>query len=302
VSVSVWVRDHPQLALIGELPQEVELHTIPHDGPLPPGLEDAEFVVPPVRARALLEKLAQMPRLAVVQSASAGTDWLEPWVPEGVTLCNARGTRDTAVAEWALAVILAMEKRLGDFAQAQAEHAWRTQMLDELADKRVLIVGYGSIGSRLADMLRPLQFDVRAVASKARDGVHGVQELAELLPAADIVVVLVPLTPETRGLFDDRMLSLMRTGSLLVNAARGPVVDTAALLERLNTGRLRAALDVTDPEPLPPDHPLWDAPGTLITPHLAGDSPQAEERAYGLIGDQIRRYVNQEELLNVVKR
>jgi phosphoglycerate dehydrogenase-like enzyme len=195
-----------------------------------------------------------------------------------------------------------MEKRLGDFAQAQAEHAWRTQMLDELADKRVLIVGYGSIGSRLADMLRPLQFDVRAVASKARDGVHGVQELAELLPAADIVVVLVPLTSETRGLFDDRMLSLMRTGSLLVNAARGPVVDTAALLEQLNTGRLRAALDVTDPEPLPPDNPLWDAPGTLITPHLAGDSPQAEERAYGLIGDQIRRYVNQEELLNVVKR
>ncbi|MHB8242050.1 MAG: 2-hydroxyacid dehydrogenase [Solirubrobacteraceae bacterium] len=299
MTVQVWMRDRPQRELVGPLPANVELHLIAPDEPPPAAMLDAELIVPPVRSQALLEMLAEMPRLAVVQAASAGTDWLKPWIPAGVTLCNARGTRDVAVAEWVLAAVLCMEKRLIDLAARQVRHEWRPGMLSELAGKRALVVGYGSIGRRAANMLEALGMAVKGVASAGRPGVHGVEDLAGLLPSADIVVLLVPLTPDTRGLFDERMLSLMRPGALLVNASRGSVLDTTALLAQLHAERIRAALDVTDPEPLPSDHPLWDAPGTLITPHLAGDSPQAEERVYRLIGDQIRRYAQGEPLVNV---
>jgi phosphoglycerate dehydrogenase-like enzyme len=301
VGIPVWIRDRRERRL-GPLPDGVELHWIPREGPPPAEICDAELLVPADHSRPLLELLADMPRLAVVQTVSAGVDWLLPWVPDGVTVCNARGLRDIAVAEWVLAAILSMEKRLPVFAQRQAEHVWEPELLGELAGKRALIVGYGSIGRHVAAMLSALRVEVRGVASCARDGVHGVEDLAELLPSAEIVVLLVPLTSQTHGLFDGRMLSRVRTGALLVNASRGPVVDTAALLEQLASGRLRAALDVTDPEPLPADHPLWDAPGAMVTPHLAGDSPQAEERVYAFVGDQIRRYAQGEPLLNAVKR
>jgi phosphoglycerate dehydrogenase-like enzyme len=283
------------------LPDTVGLHLIPQDGRIPRGIRDAEFLVPPYGSQALLELLGDMPRLAVVQAASAGTDWLAAFVPDGVTLCSARGTRDIAVAEWVLAAILAMEKRLPELARAQAERLWSPELLGELAGKRALILGYGSIGQRVAGVLRALAVIVEGVASTARDDIHSVDELPELLPSADIVVLLVPLTPKTRGLFDARMLSRMRPGALLVNAARGAVVDTQSLLEHLRLGRIRAALDVTDPEPLPHDHPLWSAPGVMIAPHLAGDSPEAEQRVYRLIGEQIHRYVNDQPLLNVVE-
>jgi phosphoglycerate dehydrogenase-like enzyme len=301
VSIAVWIRDRAERRL-GSLPAGVELHWIPQAGPLPAEVREAELLVPPDHSREVLELLGAMPRLAVVQTVSAGVDWLLPWVPDGIAVCNARGLRDTAVAEWVLAAILAMEKRLAVFARRQAEHVWEPELLGELAGRQALVVGYGSIGQRVASMLGALGVGVRGVASTARAGVHGVEELAELLPSAEIVVLLVPLTARTRGLFDSGMLSRMRNGALLVNASRGPVVDTAALLEQLASGRLRAALDVTDPEPLPPDHPLWDAPGAMVTPHLAGDSPQAEDRVYAFVGDQIRRYAKGEALLNVVER
>jgi phosphoglycerate dehydrogenase-like enzyme len=300
VSVAVWIRDRAQRYALGTLPEIVDLHLIPQDGDLPLEVRNAELLVPPYGSQALLKMLGEMPNLAVVQAASAGTEWLAPWIPDGVYLCSARGTRDTAVAEWVLAAILAMEKQLPDLALAQSEHSWRPTMLGELAGKHALIVGYGSIGKRVASMLRALGVTVEGVASTARDDVHDVDELPQLLPSADIVVLLVPLTEQTRGLFDARMLSRMRSGALLVNAARGAILDTDSLLEHLQSGRLRAALDVTEPEPLPPDHPLWNAPGVMITPHLAGDSPEAEERVYRFIGEQIRRYVGGEPLLNVV--
>jgi phosphoglycerate dehydrogenase-like enzyme len=302
VTIHAWIRDRPQLSCLGSLPEGIEIHALSSDGgALPAEIDEAEFLVPPHGGDELLERLAEMPRLAVVQAASAGTEWLEPWIPDGVTLCSARGARDTAVAEWVLAVILAMEKRLPELAIREAEHVWRPELLDELAGKRALIVGYGSIGRRVAAMLSALGVFTQGVTSRERGEARGVEDLAELLPAADIVVVLVPLTPATRGLFDARMLARMRPGALLVNAARGPVIDTAALLEQLMAGRLRAVLDVTDPEPLPSDHPLWAAPGVILTPHLAGDSPQAEERVYRLIGEQLRRYAGGEELTNVVR-
>jgi phosphoglycerate dehydrogenase-like enzyme len=301
MGISVWMRDREQRRSLGSLPDGVELHLIPRDSPPPQEMRDAEFLVPPFDSPAVLQMLSQMPRLAVVQAISAGTDWLLPWVPEGVTVCNARGTRDTAVAEWVLAAIFAMEKRLPTLLRRQAEHVWRHELLDELAGKRALIVGYGSIGRCLADRLTALGLHVEGVASSERPGVHGVDALPGLLEVADIVVLLVPLTPATHHLLDDRMLARMPAGALLVNASRGAVVDTAALLKHLTAGHIRAALDVTDPEPLPRNHPLWDAPGLLLTPHLAGDSPQAELRVYRFIGEQIRRYARDEPLLNVIQ-
>ncbi len=302
MSINVWMRDREQCQFLGSMPEAVELHLIPNDAPPPAEILNAEFLVPPFDAHAVLRQLARMPRLKVVQAISAGTESLLPWVPEGVTVCSARGTRDTAVAEWVLAAILAMEKRLPTFSRRQAEHLWSHELLEELAGKHALLVGYGSIGQCTGEKLAALGVHVEGVASKERPGVHGVERLPELLGSADIVVLTVPRTPLTHHLFDDQMLSRMRPGALLVNAARGAVVETEALLAQLLDGRIRAALDVTNPEPLPSEHPLWDAPGLLLTPHLAGDSPQAEERVYRFIGEQIRRYAAGEPLSNIVVR
>jgi phosphoglycerate dehydrogenase-like enzyme len=165
-----------------------------------------------------------------------------------------------------------------------------------------MILGYGSIGAALEARLAPFEVELIRVARHARRGVHSVDDLESLLPRAGIVVVLLPLTRATTGLLDGGMLERMREGALLVNAARGQILDTAALLEQVRSHRLRAALDVTDPEPLPPDHPLWNEPGVLITPHFAGDTLAAERRAFALVGEQVRRYVRGEPLANVVER
>jgi phosphoglycerate dehydrogenase-like enzyme len=164
-----------------------------------------------------------------------------------------------------------------------------------------MILGYGAIGAAVEARLAPFEVDVIRVARHARAGVHSVEDLESLLPLAEILVVLLPLTPSTRGLLDAHLLGCMRPGALLVNAARGPIIDARALLEMVRSERLRAALDVTDPEPLPPDHPLWDAPGVLITPHFAGDTLAAERRAFALVGEQVRRYLRNEPLANVVE-
>ena len=171
----------------------------------------------------------------------------------------------------------------------------------DLRAASVAILGYGSIGAAVEERLAPFGVDFIRIAHRARPGVHPADELRALLPRAELLVVLLPLTDETRGLLDGELLGLLPDGALLVNAARGAIVDTGALLALLREGRLRAALDVTDPEPLPPDHPLWSAPGVLITPHVAGDSADADRRAFALVGEQVRRYVAGEELVNVVE-
>ena len=164
------------------------------------------------------------------------------------------------------------------------------------------ILGYGAIGAALEARLEPFEVDLIRVARHARPGVHAVSELPQLLPRSNVLVVLLPLTRETRGLVDGQVLSLLPAGALLVNAGRGPVVDTDALLERLSSGELTAALDVTDPEPLPPEHPLWRAAGTFITPHVAGATQPAEVRAFTLVGEQIGRWARGEPLSYVVDR
>jgi phosphoglycerate dehydrogenase-like enzyme len=263
-------------------------------------LESIDFLIPSRADKAAIEALPGLTRVAVVQTISAGTDWVEDRIPPGATLCNARGTRDRPVAEWVMAALLGVTSRTLECAPATS---WSKLELEDLESWTVLIVGMGSIGRQVAAFLEPFGPRVVGVASRARDDVHGIDELPALLPSADAVVVLAPLTADTHGLIGAAEMAAMRDGALLVNAARGAVVDTDALVAEVTTGRLRAVLDVTDPEPLPDGHPLWTAPGVLsITPHMAGDSPLGHRRAIDLAARQIARWLAGEELENVVLR
>jgi phosphoglycerate dehydrogenase-like enzyme len=299
--VNLWIPDRDGHDALGELPDVVSLGLIPPEGELPQAILGAEFLVPGAGDRRVLELLAEMSGLRVIQTLSAGVDWLLPFVPSRVTVCDAGGARDIPVAEWVLATMLASTKAFGELRDAQRDHRWESREAAELAGSTVMILGYGDIGAAVEARLAPFEVELIRVARHAREGVHSVEDLASLLPLADVVVVLLPLTPATTGLLGAEMLARMRTGALLVNAARGAIVDTEALLELLRAGRVTAAVDVTDPEPLPPEHPLWDAPGLLITPHFAGDTLAAQRRAFALAGEQMRRYVRGEPLVNRVE-
>jgi phosphoglycerate dehydrogenase-like enzyme len=220
--------------------------------------------------------------LRVIQAFSAGVDSIIGRVPPGVTLCDAAGVHDIAVAEWVLTVILASQRRLAEHLDGQRAGHWRDERLTgtDLVDATVVILGAGSIGSAVEARLAPFGANVVRVARRARPGVHVMADLPALLPTADIVISLLPLTPETRGVVDARMLAAMPAGGLLVNASRGGIVDTEALTREVLARRLRAALDVTDPEPLPNGHPLWTAPGVIVTPHVASDVRRMDERAW----------------------
>src|SRR4051794_6212566 len=244
---------------------------------------------------------ARLPALEVVQVRSAGVDWIVDRIPPHVTLCGARGTRDAAMAEWVVAALLADLKGVRPFAQAQAAHRWKRLDIGDLRGLKVLILGHGSSGRELERLLLPFGAQVRGVARRARDGAAGLGELGSLLPWADALVNLLPLTEATRGLVDAEMLSRLPDGTLYVNAGRGPTTDTGALLAELASGRLRAVLDVVDPEPLPPEHPLWEAPGVLISPHVAGDTASSDRAAWRLVGEQLGRFAAGEPLMNVVR-
>ncbi|REE98963.1 phosphoglycerate dehydrogenase-like enzyme [Thermomonospora umbrina] len=273
-----------------------------YDGGAEPAAPDeVEFYVPVLLpSPASLEIMARMPRLRVVQLQTAGYDGVVPHLPAGVTLCNARGAHDAGTAEWAVGAIIASLRRFPEFAASQRAGRWDYRHTPALADSRVLLVGYGAIGRAVERRLAPFEVEITRVASRPRDGVHGVAELPGLVPHADVVVLLVPATPQTKGLVDADLLARMKDGALLVNAARGSVVDTAALVAETAAGRLRAALDVTDPEPLPADHPLWRTPGVFLTPHVAGSTPASSRRIARLVREQARRYLTGEPLENVM--
>jgi phosphoglycerate dehydrogenase-like enzyme len=297
----VWLPFEPEL--LGEVPLGLRYDVVvPEPGqPLPASAAEVEFYVPPYRfADVDSEILADLPRLRVVQTMTAGVDHVRGHLPAGVTLCNGRGVHDASTAELTLALILASQRGIPDFVRAQTTGAWKPEQRPSLADRTVLIVGYGQIGAAIEARLVPFEVDVRRVARTAREGIAALEDLPDLLPDADVVVLIVPGTASTRGLVDADFLARMKDGALLVNVSRGPVVDTDALLAELGSGRLRAALDVTDPEPLPPDHPLWRAPNCLISPHVGGNSTAMEPRAYRLVREQLRRYAAGEPLVNVM--
>jgi phosphoglycerate dehydrogenase-like enzyme len=243
-----------------------------------------------------------LPRLRLVQLLSAGAERFVGRLPEGVLLCNARGAHTPSTAEWAVAATLAAQRGIPFFVREQAAGRWSSTTFSSLVGARVLVVGAGDIGRTIGRMLAGFDVELTYVARTARDGVRSTAELPELLPDADVVILIVPVTPETTGMVDAAFLAAMPDGALLVNAARGVVVDTDALLAELSAGRLRAALDVTDPEPLPEGHPLWSSPGLLLTPHVGGAVPDTNERAAAAVTDQLARILAGEPLVNVVDR
>lgn len=302
--VVVSLPDIPERVYMGELPANVDVRLVPSEPGLVPDLAEVDLVVPfrPTRAP-LLELLAgPAGRLRVIQTLSAGVDWLIGRVPERVVVCNARGVYDGPLAEWVVGAILAMQRGLVQSRDAQARREWDAIEPPELSGRRVAILGFGAIGMAIADRLRPFGVEVVGVGRTERDGVRGLADLDEVLRDAEILVNILPLTSETRGLLDARRLSLLPDGALLVSAGRGPTIETAGLVDELQAGRIRAALDVTDPEPLPPDHPLWGLSNVLISPHMAGESPGSTIRAFELVGDQVRRFAAGEPLINEVAR
>ncbi|TFV89241.1 phosphoglycerate dehydrogenase [Blastococcus sp. CT_GayMR16] len=246
--------------------------------------------------------LEGLPRLQLVQLLSAGAETFVGRLPDGVVLANARGAHTPSTAEWAVAAILAAQRGIPFFVREQEAGRWSSSTHRSLVGARVLVVGAGDIGTAIGRMLAGFDVELTYVGRTAREGVRGTVELPRLLPHADVVIVIVPVTPETTGLVDAAFLAAMPDGALLVNAARGVVVDTDALLAELTSGRLRAALDVTDPEPLPEGHPLWSAPGLLLTPHVAGAVPDTNARAAAAVTDQLTRVLAGEPLVNVVDR
>ena len=287
VTAAVWDVEHPPAGQLGDL------------------LDRVAVVVPPYLHRAPgLPALADLPALRLVQTLTTGYDNVLPHLPPGVTLAHASGVHDASTAELAVGLALASLRGIDVAARDLESATWGHVQRPSLADRAVMVIGVGGIGNAISDRLAPFEVRLTRVASTARSDergpVHGTDELPNLLPQQDVVVLAVPLNDSTHHLVDAAFLAAMAEGALLVNVARGQVVDTAALLAELRRHRLRAALDVVDPEPLPAGHPLWGAPGLLLTPHVGGDTTAMRPRALGLLRDQLARLARGEQLRNLV--
>jgi phosphoglycerate dehydrogenase-like enzyme len=307
--------------LFRDFPEGVELIRIPD----PPDHDiEIDVWIPDPYSNRATRAWPRLHGVRLVLSMLAGTEWIPPLVGPHVTICNARGAHNISTAELTLAAILSMLKYFPMYYDIQREGRWRRRfeapphyaaitgdkrpwyppvMVEELTGKRVLLVGYGSIGKEIERMLEPFHVELLRVARNAHTEpeVHPVGELDSLLSRAEVVVLILPSTDESRGLIGGRQFALMQQGTLLVNAARGPIVQTDALVEALQSGKIRAAIDVTDPEPLPDGHPLWSCPNLLITPHIGGSSVQFAPRALRAAANELRRYMNGEPLHNVVQ-
>ena len=293
----VWLPFDP--SELGDPPTNLRYEVVDPAEHVPESVGDVEVYVPPYRVDSSVSAaLERMTSLRYVLMLTAGVDNIRDHVPEGVTLCSGRGIHDDSTAELGVGLVLASLRGIPGFVRAQDRSSWEPEWRPALADKRVLIVGHGSLGAALEARLLPFRCEVVRVARRDREGVHAVEELPRLLPEADVVIITVPLTEATRGLVDAEFLAQMKDGALLVNLARGAVVVTDDLVDALRSGRVTAALDVVDPEPLPADSPLWSAPGLLITPHVGGPSSAMWPRAYRLVRDQLHRIASGEEPVN----
>jgi phosphoglycerate dehydrogenase-like enzyme len=307
--------------LLADFPAGIELIRLPRD--LDHDVEIEVWIPDPYPTRNT-QIFPHLRGVKLVLSLMAGTEWIPAAMGPRVTICNARGAHNISTAELTLSAILAMLKHFPLFLDIQRSGEWKRRfeasaeyaaisgdarthyppvMLEELTGKTVLLVGYGSIGKEIERMLEPFHVELIRLARTARENpkVHAVAELDALLPKAEVIVLILPSSAETQGLINARQFSLMRQGALLVNAARGPIVNTDALVRALQSGKIRAALDVTDPEPLPVGHPLWKCPNLLITPHVGGSSPEFARRSLKIAADELRRYMAGEPLRNVVQ-
>jgi phosphoglycerate dehydrogenase-like enzyme len=307
--------------LFGGFPQGIELISLPDS--LDCDIDIDVWIPDPYTTRAM-KTWPHLHGVRLVLALMAGTEWIPEAVGPHVTICNAHGAHNISTAEWTVASILAMLKYFPFYLDVQRAGLWKRRfeasahyvsitgdarplyppvMLEELTGKTVLLVGYGAIGKEIERMMEPFSVNLIRVArsSRAEPPVHVVGELDRLLPRAEVVVLILPSTAETYRLIGARQLALMPQGALLVNAARGPIVDTDALVDALQSGKIRAAIDVTDPEPLPEGHPLWSCPNLLLTPHIGGSSPQFAPRALRVAANELQRYINGEPLQNVVQ-
>jgi phosphoglycerate dehydrogenase-like enzyme len=308
-------------SLLSVMPEGVEM--VPLEARLDRDV-DLDVWIPDALTPRAKEIWQHLRGVKLVLSLMAGTEWIPETVGPHVTICNARGAHNIATAEWTVAAIFASLKYVPLYCEIQASGNWKRRkeaaeqyarlhpdqgaiyppvMQEELAGSKVLMVGYGSIGKDIERMLAPFDVELTRVARTARTEpmVYPIPDLDRLLPDADIVILILPLTPESHGLMGAHEMSQMKKSALLVNAARGPVVQTDALVEALNTGAIRAAIDVTDPEPLPEGHPLWKCPNLYITPHIGGSSPRFMRRALKVVAAELERYINGEPLENVVQ-
>ena len=281
---------------------EDEIQVVNSEKGIPDLIEDVEFLVPPMfEIRSEIEALIpKMKSLRVIHSLSAGVEDLLPHVRQGVKLCNSTDAHHTSTAEMAVALTLASLRGISHFSR---EYDWqlRTQQIwQSLADSKVLIIGYGSVGAAIERRLSGFECEVVRVARHAREGVYGVAELDQLLPLCDVVILCTPLTVETENLANKNFFAHMKQGALFVNVSRGPIANTNDLVDAIRTGHIRAALDVTEPEPLPSEHPLLNLPNVLLTPHVAGRSTALQSRLNDLICAQVKRYLTGEPLKNVI--
>ncbi len=299
----VWLPQSTPARELEGLSSVAELRLYPAAGALPGDVpHDGDLLVASAGWARAIEVAGQLERLGAIQTITAGVDRMVDQVPPGVVLCDAAGVHDVPVAEWVVLAILAAQRNLPVYLDAQRAGEWRREREtgQDLVDAAVVLVGAGAIGRALEARLVPFGVRIERVARRPRPGVHPMTELHSLLPAADIVVILLPLTEATRGVIDAEAIAAMKPGALLVNAARGPIIDSDAMTAAVLAGRIRVVLDVTEPEPLPAGHPLWSAPGALITPHVASDVVREQERAWQLVREQVGRLARGEGLANIV--
>jgi phosphoglycerate dehydrogenase-like enzyme len=287
---------------VGEV-EGVELLLWPRGEPLPARAEEIELLVPDyIRARTTLRQLRELPRLRAVQLQTAGYDAVVDLVPSEIDLLSARGVHDDATAELALGLTIASLRGI-DVAVREHGHWRQDTERRSLADSKVVILGYGSIGRSIAVRMLACGARVTGVATSARDDdlVGRVVASDEVdWPAQDVVIVVLPLSEATRRIVDAAFLGRLHDGALVVNVGRGALLDTDAVVAE--AGRLGFALDVTDPEPLPDDHPLWSAPRVLITPHIAGGTTAMLPRMAALVRDQLERLRDGRPLRNLIER
>jgi phosphoglycerate dehydrogenase-like enzyme len=264
-------------------------------------LDEITFFAPPyMGGRDSLLPILRMPKLRIVQLPNAGYDDALEFMRPGLTLCNARGVHDASTAELAVGLAIASLRGFPNFLRNQFRGEWASEHRKSLTDSRIGIVGFGSIGQTIKQNLSGFAVETIGFSRSGSNGSRKMDELDHELPKLDVVILVLPLNSESRGLFDARRLALMKDGALLVNVARGPIVDTDALVAELNSGRILAALDVTDPEPLPEGHPLWSAKGVLISPHVGGDTTACEPRLRRLVEEQLQRLKDGETVRNIV--
>ncbi len=278
---------------------------LPTDGIAPAAgdLESIEFYVPRyMGGPAAIAKIPEMKNLKVIQSPNAGVDDVLKIRPQGVTLCNAAGVHDASTAELAVALSIASRRGFAAFARDQVDQRWGHERMSSLTDSKIAIVGYGNIGKTIAQMLGNFEVTITAFSKSGRDGALTLDHFDRLLPTFDVIVLIVPLNDQTHHLMNATRLASMKDGAALINVARGPVVDTDALIAELNSGRITAGLDVTDPEPLPAGHPLWSAKNVIITPHVGGDSAAFIPRGRKLVEEQLARFASGQPLLHIVAK